>query len=129
MSKKLVNALSRRERQIMDVIYAGGSLSASEVRAALADAPSYSTVRAQLRILEDKGFLKHTEEGTKYVYAPTIGKDRARTTALKHLMQTFFENSTEDVVAALMDISGSRLSDDDFSRLKALIEEARKEGR
>lgn len=129
MSKRILTELSRRERQIMDIIYENGSRTVSEVRAALPDPPSYSTVRALLRVLEEKGYLKHSEQGAKYVYAPTIGKDRARTSALKHLMQTFFENSTEDVVAALMDIQGSRLSEEDFAKLQRLIEKARKEGR
>jgi len=126
--KQLVN-LSRRERQIMDVIFAQGQASAADIQRALPDPPSYSTVRAQLRVLEDKGFLEHTEQGPRYLYSPTIPAERARVSALQHLKQTFFENSTESVISALLDLPDSNLSEADFDRLTGLIEQARREGK
>jgi predicted transcriptional regulator len=128
MARKLLTDLSRRERQIMDIIYSKGSATAAEVREAIPDPPSYSSVRALLKVLEEKGFLRHKQQGPRYVFAPTVKRDRAKTTALKHVMQTFFGNSTEDVVAALMDISGTELSDAEYRRLNSLIEQARRKG-
>lgn len=119
--------LSRRERQIMDVIYARGQATAAEVAAALPDPPSYSAVRALLRILEQKGHLRHQEEGPRYVFLPTVSRDRARRSALRNLVRTFFDGSPAQAAAALID--QAELSDDDMSRLAELIDKARKEGR
>ena len=122
-------SLSRRERQIMDVIYAHGSCTAMEVLGHLADPPSYSTVRAQLRVLEGKGHLRHRQDGPRYVYQPTLSRKRARDSALQRLLRTFFDGSTEQAVAALLDMSAPKLSDAELERLRLLIEQARKEGR
>jgi BlaI family transcriptional regulator, penicillinase repressor len=119
--------LSRRERQIMDIVYAHGQATAAEVTAALADAPSYSAVRALLRILEQKGHLRHQQDGPRYVFLPTVSRDRARRSALRSLVRTFFDGSSAQAAAALID--QAQLSDDDFDRLSAAIEKARKEGR
>jgi predicted transcriptional regulator len=119
--------LSRRERQIMDVIYARGQATAAEVTAALPDPPSYSAVRALLRILEQKGHLRHQEDGPRYVFLPTVSRDRARRSALRNLVRTFFDGSPAQAAAALID--QAELTDDDRDRLASLIEKARKEGR
>jgi predicted transcriptional regulator len=119
--------LSRRERQILDILYAKSPATAAEVRAALPDAPSYSAVRALLRILEEKGHARHETRGTKYVYLPSVPRENARRSALTRIVQTFFDGSAAQAAAALVD-SGS-LSDDDLTRLSALIDRARKEGR
>jgi predicted transcriptional regulator len=119
--------LSRRERQIMDVIYARGQATAAEVTAALADPPSYSAVRALLRILEQKGHLRHQQDGPRYVFLPTVPRDRARRSALRNLVRTFFDGSSAQAAAALID--QSQLSDEDFQRLSQAIDKARKEGR
>jgi predicted transcriptional regulator len=121
--------LSRRERQIMDILYRRGKASAAEIREAMEDAPSYSAVRAMLRILEDKGHVKHEEEGLKYVYAPTLERETAKRSAVKHLMDTFFRNSPEQVVAALLDVSSKRLTKAELDRIAEMIERARQEGR
>ena len=121
--------LSRRERQIMDVLYQRGKASAAEIHQALPDPPSYSAVRAKLRVLEDKGHVKHREEGLRYVYVPALAPERARRTALRHLVDTFFNGSVEQVVAALIDKSAVTVSKDELDRLSAMIEDARKEGR
>jgi len=119
--------LSRRERQIMDVIYARGQATAAEVVAALPDPPSYSAVRALLHILEQKGHLRHQEHGPRYVFLPTVSRDRARKSALRNLVRTFFDGSPAQAAAALIDQAD--LSDDDAERLSEMIEKARKEGR
>jgi predicted transcriptional regulator len=119
--------LSRRERQIMDVIYARGQATAAEVTAALADPPSYSAVRALLRILEQKGHLRHQQDGPRYVFLPTVPRDRARRSALRNLVRTFFDGSSAQAAAALID--QSQLSDEDFQRLSQAIDKARKDGR
>lgn len=124
-----VPELSRRERQIMDVIYRRGSATVSEVRDDLADAPSYSAVRALLRILEGKGHLAHREDGPRYVYEPTLPLEQARRTAARHLLETFFGDSLEGAVAALLDVRSTKLDDGDYERLLERIEEARREGR
>jgi predicted transcriptional regulator len=121
--------LSRRERQIMDVIYELKEATVSQVLERLPHPPSYSAVRALLRVLEQKGHLAHRQEGPRYIYAPTWPKERARRSALKHLLQTFFDGSTEEAVAALLDISEDNLSTEDYSRLLDLIRKARREGR
>lgn len=121
--------LSRRERQIMDIIYAAGRATASEVREQMPDAPSYSAVRAMLRILEEKGHLRHEQDGPRYVYLPVVPRDRASRSALEHLVETFFEGSTQSAVAALLDLKTAHLSPEELDRLSKLIDEARKEGR
>jgi len=120
--------LSRRERQIMDVIYRRGRATAAEVLDDLPDPPSYSAVRALLRLLEEKGHVRHEQDGPRYVFAPTVTRERARRTALKHVVRTFFDGSATDAVAALLE-SDARLSESDLDRLSSLIEQARKEGR
>jgi BlaI family penicillinase repressor len=121
--------LSRRERQIMDVIYELQEAAVNQVLERLPSPPSYSAVRALLRVLEHKGHLSHRQDGPRYVYAPTLPRDRARRSALSHLLKTFFDNSTEDVVAALLDISEENLSEEDYRRLMDLLQKAQKEGR
>ena len=123
----LSDPLSRRERQIMDILYARGQATAAEVTSALADPPSYSAVRALLRILEQKGHIRHQQDGPRYVFLPTVSRDRARRSALRNLVRTFFDGSSAQAAAALID--QSQLSDDDFERLAQAIEKARKEGR
>jgi len=119
--------LSRRERQILDILYAKGTATAAEVQEALPDPPSYSAVRALLRILEDKGHARHESQGTRYVYLPTVPREDARNSALRRIVKTFFDGSAAQAAAALVD-SGS-LSDEELTRLSSLIERARKEGR
>jgi predicted transcriptional regulator len=119
--------LSRRERQIMDIIYGRGQATAAEVTAALPDPPSYSAVRALLRILEDKGHVRHHQDGPRYVFLPTVSRDRARRSALRSLVKTFFDGSPAQAAAALIDQGD--LSDEDVARLSEAIEKARKEGR
>jgi predicted transcriptional regulator len=121
--------LSRRERQIMDIIYELNEATAAQVLEKLPNPPSYSAVRALLRVLEEKGHLSHKQDGPRYVFVPTLPRDEARENALKHLVNTFFDGSTEKVVAALLDISDEKFSEDDYQRLSQLIENARKEGR
>ncbi|HEY7335455.1 MAG TPA: BlaI/MecI/CopY family transcriptional regulator [Bryobacteraceae bacterium] len=121
--------LSRRERQIMDILYQRGKSSASEVREAMPDAPSYSAVRAMLRILEEKGHVRHQAEGLKYVYLPTLAREKAKRSAVKHLLDTFFDDSPEQIVAALLDVSSTRLTREELDRMAAMIEQAKKEGK
>ena len=119
--------LSRRERQILDILYARGTATAAEVLKALPDPPSYSAVRALLRILEEKGHAKHEAQGSRYVYLPTVPRERARQSALKQLVKTFFGGSAAQAAASLVDSGG--LSDEDLTSLSSLIERARREGR
>jgi BlaI family transcriptional regulator, penicillinase repressor len=121
--------LSRRERQIMDILYQKGKASAAEVREALADAPGYSAVRAMLRVLETKGHARHHEEGLKYVYVPVVARDKAKRSVVKHLLETFFNGSAEQAVAALLDVSAARLTRDELNRMSEMIEKAKEEGR
>ena len=121
--------LSRRERQIMDIVYRRGRASAAEVRADLPDAPSYSAVRAMLRILEEKGHLEHRKDGPRYVYRATVSVEAARRSALRRLLRTFFDNSLEEAVATLLDVSSSNLSVEELDRLAEMIDQARTEGR
>ena len=120
--------LTRRERQIMDVLYRRGRATAAEVMADLPGEPNYSTVRTQLRVLEDKAHVRHDEEGLRYVYAPAVPRHAARKSALKHLVETFFDGSAEQVVAAVLGGEASRLSDEDLERIGELIDKARKDG-
>ena len=129
MSQNALQSLSRRERQIMDIIYGRGQATATEVMENLPDAPSYSAVRALLRVLVEKGHLQHRQDGQRYVYFPTVAREQVKRSALRRVLQTFFNDSTEDAVAALLDISEQRLSDDELDRLQELIRQARREGR
>lgn len=117
--------VSRRERQILDVLYTRGRATAAEIQAAIPEAPGYSAVRALLRILEAKKYVRHEHDGPRYVYVPTIGRDSAKKSALRHLVRTFFDGSTEQAMAALLDVSSARLSDDELERLSTLIDKAR----
>jgi predicted transcriptional regulator len=121
--------LSRRERQIMDFLHRVGKATAADVLEALPDAPSYSAVRALLRILEQKGHIRHEEEGRAYVYMPLVRRADARQSALSHLLKTFFDNSAEQAVAALLAIKGEKMSAAELERMSRLIESAKKEGR
>ena len=121
--------LTRRERQIMDILYRRGKATAGEVLQDLTGEPTYSTVRAQLRVMEEKGHVRHEEQGLRYVYAPTLPRHEVRQSALKHLIDTFFEGSTQKVVAALLGNEGSRVSREELDRIAELIEKARKAGR
>ena len=120
--------LGRRERQIMDVVFRLGRATGAEVHAALPDAPSYSAVRGMLRLLEEKGYLRHEQDGPRYVYLPTAEPDEVSQTALQHLLQTFFGNSRESAVAALLDLPDQPLSEDEYKRLSRLLDEAREPG-
>lgn len=120
--------LSRRERQIMEAIYQMGEATAAEVMRGMSDPPSYSAVRALLRVLEEKGNLTHEERGPRYVYRPTVARESARRSALQRLVDTFFEGSAEQTVAALLDISAAQISDEELQRISQMIENARKEG-
>jgi len=124
-----LHGLSRRERQIMEILFQRGKLSASEVREAMEDAPSYSAVRALLRVLEDKGHVRHQAEGLRYVYLPTVARDKAKRAAVKHMLDTFFNGSPEQVVAALLDASAPALTTEELDRMAEMIDKARKEGR
>ncbi|MGH9330592.1 MAG: BlaI/MecI/CopY family transcriptional regulator [Vicinamibacterales bacterium] len=128
MTRAAHHDLSRRERQIVDALYKLGRASAAEVRAELPDAPSYSAVRALLRILEDKGHVRHEQDGPRYVYAPTVARDSAKRYAMRHLLHTFFDGSAAQAMSALLDLSSSRLSDSELDRLEQLIDQARKQG-
>ena len=122
-------SLSRREREIMDIVYEMKEATAQQVMERLPSPPSYSAVRALLRVLEQKGHLVHRQDGPRYVYVPRLPKDKARRSALAHLKRTFFDGSTADVVAALLDISEDDLAEDDYRKLAEIIDKARREGR
>jgi BlaI family penicillinase repressor len=121
--------LSRRERQIMDILYRTGRATAAEVQEQMAEAPGYSAVRALLRVLEDKGHIKHEQQGLTYVYLPTVSPQAARRSAVSHLLETFFDGSPEQAVAAVLEAADARLSRRELDQIAALIERARKEGR
>ena len=129
MTKFAATSLSRRERQIMDILYRRGRATATEVMEELPGTPNYSTVRTQLRVLESKGHVQHEEDGPRFVYLPALAHRAARKSALRHLVETFFEGSTEKVVGALLGGEGARLSDGELDRIAALVAKARKEGR
>lgn len=129
MARNPRHQLSRRERQILDVIYRLGEASAQDVLTNLPDPPSYSAVRALLRVMEDKGVVRHRQDGPRYVYLPTVSKEHARNSALRQVVRTFFDGSPEDAVAALLDLSGADLSETELDRLADLIERAKREGR
>ena len=129
MKRIALTNLARRERQIMDVIYARGQATVAEVLEDLADPPTYSTVRAMLGKLEKKGYLKHEEHGPRYVYVPTVPHNKASVNALERTVQTFFDGSATKAVAALLDLDSVDLSDEDIDRMAALVEQARKRGK
>src|SRR5436190_5627778 len=129
MSKRPHLDLSRRERQIIDILYANGRATAAEIQAALPDPPSYSAVRALLRVLEDKGHVRHQLDGPRYIYMPRVSRDKARRSALKHLVETFFSGSEADAAAALLDPSASTLSREELDRIESLIVRAKKDNR
>jgi predicted transcriptional regulator len=130
VAKKLaLPDLSRRERQILDVLFKAGRATAAEVQEAMPSPPSYSAVRTLLRILEEKGHVRHDQDGARYVYTPTVERERAKRSALRHLLNTFFDGSTPQAIAALLDEDARHLSKEDWERLEAAIERARKEGR
>ena len=120
--------LSRRERQILDILYQHGRATAADVQQALPDPPSYSAVRAMLRILEDKGHIRHEQDGPRYIYRPTVARDNAKRSALRHILQTFFDGSAEQAISALLDESSTKLSSAELDRLARLIDGARKSG-
>ena len=121
--------LSRRERQILDILYRRGKASAADVLAAMEDPPSYSAVRAMLRILEDKGHVRHETDAQKYVYAPVVPREKAKRSAVKHMLETFFAGSPEQAMAALLDVSSRRLTREELDRMAHMIEQARQEGK
>ncbi|MGH9307896.1 MAG: BlaI/MecI/CopY family transcriptional regulator [Vicinamibacterales bacterium] len=121
--------LTKRERQIMDVLYRLGRATAGEIMAGVPGAPGYSTIRTQLRVLETKGHVRHEEHGLRYVYMPTVPRHSARKSALKHLVDTFFEGSGAKVVAALLGGEGARLAEDELERIEQMVRNARKESR
>ena len=128
MTNRSHNDLSRRERQIIDILYANGQATAAEVQAALPEPPSYSAVRAMLRLLEEKGYRKHEQDGPRYIYLPTLGRDNAQRSALHHMLKTFFDGSAEQAISALLDESSQKLSDAELDRLARLIDQARNAG-
>src|SRR6476659_5663046 len=128
MAKSKQAGLARRERQIMDILYRRGRATVGEVMADLSGTPSYSTVRTQLRVLEEKGHVRHEEQGLRYVYAAAVPRHAARKSALKHLVETFFDGSAEKVVSALLGSEASRLSDEELERIAAIVAKARKGG-
>ncbi len=127
--KRTLSRLSRREREIMDVLFQMGRASAAEVHERIPSPPSYSAVRATMRILEEKGLLKHDYDGKRYIYRPVLAPNQARRTAVDHLLDTFFAGSAAGAVMALLETPGRELSEDELDRMAALIDRARKEGR
>ncbi|HZT32921.1 MAG TPA: BlaI/MecI/CopY family transcriptional regulator [Bryobacteraceae bacterium] len=128
MKESAHSKLSRRERQIMDILYRRGRATAAEIHAALPDPPSYSAVRAKLRVLEEKGHVRHEEQALRYVFLPTVARERARRSALRHMLETFFDGSAAQAVTALLDLSAAELTPQDLDRLSRAIEEAKREG-
>jgi BlaI family penicillinase repressor len=120
---------SRRERQIMDVLYRKGRATVAEIMDEISDPPGNSAMRAMLRVLEEKKHIRHEAEDLRYVYMPVVPREKARRSAVTHLVDTFFDGSTEQAVATLLNLSARELKPEDFDRLAALIEQARKEGR
>ena len=128
MSRQPLLDLSRRERQIIDILYSNRRATAAEVQAALPEPPSYSAVRAMLRILEEKGHVRHEQDGPRYLYKPTLPRDNAKKSAMRHMIHTFFDGSAEQAISALLDDQSARLSREDLDRLASLIAHARKSG-
>ena len=121
--------LGRREREILEIVFRLEEASVGQVIEQMAEPPAYDSVRTMLRLLERKGFVKHRQDGTKYVYRPTQSRTAARKSALSHLMKTFFENSVADTMAAALDLKSDDLSEEELARLQTLIDKARREGR
>jgi len=119
--------LSRRERQVLDVLYRAGRATCAEVQKAMTDPPSYSAVRTFLRILENKKLVRHEQDGARYVYIPTVERERASRSALRHVLNTFFTGSVTQAISALLDEASKHLSEKDWQRLSVMIEQARKE--
>jgi predicted transcriptional regulator len=119
--------LSRRERQIMDVLYERGRATAAEILAALPDPPSYSAIRALIKVLEDKGHVKHQEDGPRYVFTPSVPRAKARRNAVKHLLQTFFDDSAGEAVASLLGLSAGKLKPEELDKIEELIARAREQ--
>jgi BlaI family penicillinase repressor len=117
-----------RERQIVDILYARGRATAAEVQTGLPDPPSYSAVRAMLRILEEKGHVRHEQDGPRYVYLPTVARDNAKRSALRHMLRTFFDGSAEQAISTLLDDASTKLSDAELDRLARMIDQARRTG-
>ena len=113
---------------MMDILYRRGRATASEIHGELPDRPSYSAVRAKLRVLEEKGHVRHEEQALRYVYLPTVPRDRARRSALRHLLTTFFDNSSEQAITALLNLKGGGLDSAELDRISALIEKAKQGG-
>ena len=128
MGKAPHPALARRERQIMDILYRRGRATAAEVMADLPGEPSYSTVRTQLRVLEGKGHVRHEDDGVRFIYLPAVARHAARKSALRHLVETFFDGSPEKAVAALLGGDGAKLSEEQLQRVADMIDKARKDG-
>jgi predicted transcriptional regulator len=128
MTKSPLTALTRRERLIMDILFRLGRATAEEVMNELSGNPSYSTVRTQLRVLEEKGHVRHEEQGRRYVYMPVVARSTARRSALRHLVDTFFDGSVEKIVAALLGGEGARVSEDELNRIMDLVAKMRKDG-
>ncbi len=128
MSKSLHTALARRERLIMVILYRRGRATAAEVMEDLPGEPTYSTVRTQLRVLETKGHIRHEEDGVRFVYMPAVARHAARKSALRHLVDTFFDGSPEKAVVALLGGDGSKLTEDQLQRIADMIDKARKDG-
>jgi predicted transcriptional regulator len=126
MAQSSLSAMSRRERQIMEIIYSRGRATAGEIHRDLPDRPSYSTVRTLLRVLEEKGFLTHESDGPRYVYSPCISAENAKRSAIEQLLRTFFNNSAVNAMAALLDMSSANLSESELKRLARLIQQAKK---
>lgn len=126
MAKKSLTNLSRRERQIMDIVYRTGTATAADIRGELADPPSDSTVRTLLRVLVEKGHLKHKQDGPRYIYSPTLSAEKAKRSALKQLLTTFFDGSAPQAMATLIDMSSSKLSPEELKQLAHLIEQAKR---
>ena len=126
MSPRPEQNLSRRERQIMDILFTHGRATAAEVQSALPDPPSYSAVRAMLRILEEKGHIRHQQDGPRYVYAPTVARENAKKSAIHHVLKTFFDGSASQAISTLLDDDASKLSEAELDRLALMIERARK---
>ena len=126
--KKNQPALGHRERQIMDAVFRRGEASVGDVLESIPDPPTYSTVRKMMSLLEEKGLLRHRREGTKYIYRPVESRDSASRAAVQHLLATFFSGSATDAVNAILDVSSDDLAKEDFTRLRKMIEQARKEG-
>jgi predicted transcriptional regulator len=129
MSERADAGLSRRERQIMDVVYRRGSATVADVRADIPEPPSYSAVRALMRVLTEKGHLVHAQEGPRYVYTATTPREEARASALERVLRTFFDGSATDAMAALMELSAEEMSEEELDQLESMIENARREGR